>query len=147
VSSFRLASPTFADGGSIPDRHTCHGADRSPPLDWSGAPAGTRAFALIVDDPDASGWVHWVVVDLPATVTSLGDDAARTIRAVQGRTSWGTAGWRGPCPPAGTHRYVFTLYALDEPLGLRGSPAAPEVQRAMAGHVLGQATLTGRFGR
>ena len=147
MSSFRLSSLAFVDGGSIPTVHTCDGPDHSPPLAWTAAPAGTKAFALIVDDPDAGGWVHWVVVDLPATTMRLDADAARTMGALQGRTSWGTAGWRGPCPPSGTHRYVFTLYALDRQLGLRGSPSAADVKRAMAGLVLGQALLMGRFSR
>ena len=147
MSSFRLTSLAFVEGGSIPAVHTCNGPDRSPPLVWTAAPAGTNAFALIVDDPDAGGWVHWVVVDLPATTAALEADAARTMSARQGKTSWGTAGWRGPCPPSGTHRYVFTLFALDRQLGLSGSPSAADVKRAMAGHVLGQAVLSGRSSR
>ena len=140
-----ISSPAFAANTLIPARYTCTGQDVSPPLAWSGTPAGTRALALIVDDPDANGWVHWVVVDLPAATGALDEGASRTMSTVQGRTSWGTPGWRGPCPPSGTHRYVFTLSALDAPLGLTGTPTAAQVRRAMTGHVLAQATLTGRY--
>ena len=147
MSGLSLASATFADGGAIPARYSCDGADVSPPLAWSGVPGGTRAFALIVDDPDARGFVHWVVFDLPAEQASLAEGASGGASFGEGRNDFGRVGWGGPCPPSGTHRYVFELSALDRPLGLTGSPTATDVRRAMSGHVLGSARLTGTYRR
>ena len=117
------------------------------PLAWSGAPAGTAAFALIVDDPDARGFVHWVVFDVPAEQASLAEGASGGAGLGEGRNDFGRRGWGGPCPPSGSHRYIFELSALDAPLGLGGSPTAADVRRAMAGHVLGSARLTGTYRR
>ena len=146
--TFSLASPAFADGTAIPRKYTCDSADVSPPLAWSGAPAGTAAYALLVTDPDARGFVHWVAADIPGTATSLAEGATGTASAgIEGRSDFGRAGWGGPCPPSGTHRYVFELYALSVPLRLAGRPSADDVRRAMAGRVLGKATLTGTYQR
>lgn len=144
---FSISSPAFEAGQAIPARYTCSGQDVSPPLAWSGAPSATKAFVLIVDDPDANGFVHWVVVDLPPSTADLAEDASRTMTAVQSQTSWGSGGWRGPCPPSGTHHYVFTLSALDGRSGLSASATAAQVRAAISGHVLAQATLTGTFRR
>jgi Raf kinase inhibitor-like YbhB/YbcL family protein len=145
---FRVTSPAFADGGAIPRQYTCDAADVSPPLTWSGAPAGTAAFALLVTDPDARGFVHWVALDIPASSTGLAEGATGTSAAgLEGRNDFGRAGWGGPCPPSGTHRYVFELYALSAPLELSGRPTAEQARRAMAGRVIGKATLTGTYRR
>jgi Raf kinase inhibitor-like YbhB/YbcL family protein len=147
LTQMTLTSPAFEASGLIPPRYTCSGADQSPPLAWSGTPAGTASFALIVDDPDARGFIHWVAYDLPGDSSSLPGNAARSAEIAQGRNSFGSIGWRGPCPPSGVHRYDFTLFALDTSLSLSGDPSAADVRAAMRGHILGQATLTGRFGR
>src|SRR5689334_24436564 len=118
---FVLRSPSFADGASIPMRHTCEGADASPPLEWSGVPAGARSLALIVDDPDAPDpraprmtWVHWVLYAIPATAKGIargGTDLPAGTR--DGTNDWKRTGYGGPCPPIGRHRYFHKLYALD----------------------------------
>ena len=145
---FILTSPAFHDGGAIPSRFTCDGADHSPPLAWSAAPAGTAAFALLVSDPDARGFVHWVATDIPGSTASLAEGASGSGRAGrEGSNDFGRSGWAGPCPPSGTHRYVFELYALSAPLALPGTPTAAAVRAVLAGRVLGQARLTGTYRR
>jgi hypothetical protein len=144
--TFTLSSSAFAEGGAIPSHHTCEGDDASPPLRWADPPDGTAAFALIVDDPDANGWVHWLIYDIPGNATALAEDASRAAGAApQGRTTWGTTGYRGPCPPSGSHRYVFRLLALRAPLGLAAGAEVEAVQRAAAGVRLGEAVLTGTY--
>lgn len=153
--AFSLSSPAFANGAVIPVEHTCDGADVSPPLVWSEAPAGTRVFALIVDDPDAPAgtWVHWVLYNLPGTTSGLPDTVAKVEsldlgRARQGRNDFHRPGWAGPCPPPGpAHRYSFRLYALDAPLELRPGAQKKDVEAAMEGRVLGVAELTGTYAR
>lgn len=154
---FTLESPVFADGAPIPSRHTCDGVDVSPPLRWSGVPAGTRGFALIIDDPDAPDparpqrtWVHWVLYSLPATLDHLpeGVDAASLpLGAREGRNDWKRTGYEGPCPPIGRHRYFHKLYALDAELPDLGQPDKASLLKAMEGHVLGQAELVGTYQR
>ena len=149
ASRFSLTSTAFTEGGAIPRRHSCDGVDSSPDLSWSGAPDGTRALALVVTDPDARDFVHWIAYDLTGT-PSGGLPAAVSASPdapPQGTNSFGRTGYGGPCPPSGTHRYVFTLHALDKPLALSGTPRLEEVERAMDGHVLGVATLTGSYHR
>jgi Raf kinase inhibitor-like YbhB/YbcL family protein len=140
-----LSSDAFREGGAIPRRHTCQGEDLSPPLAWSGTPDGTAALAIIVDDPDARGWVHWVAYDIPADGGRLAEGASGGGPFREGETTWGTVGWRGPCPPSGTHRYVFSLLALDEPLGDAGPLTAEELRSRARGHVLAEARLTGTY--
>ncbi len=152
TTSFTIASPAFADGTPIPKRHTCDGADVSPTLTWEGAPDGTAAFALIVDDPDAprGTFVHWVAFDIDGVADGgLAERISRTADAPpEGRNDFGRIGYGGPCPPPGpTHHYRFTLYALDRQLALRGSPAAADLRAAMSGHVLAEARLVGTFRR
>ncbi len=148
TSSLRLTSPVFVDGAAIPSRYTCDGANVSPPLAWSGAPDATAGFALLVTDPDARGFVHWVATDIPLTARGLVEGASGTASAGrEGRNDFGRPGWGGPCPPSGTHRYVFELFALSAPLGLPGFPSAADVRRAMAGRVLAEARLTGTYRR
>jgi Raf kinase inhibitor-like YbhB/YbcL family protein len=150
----RLTTPAFAPGGEIPAKYTCSGDDASPALDWSGAPAKTASFALIMDDPDApSGvWVHWVVWNLPQTAHSLAEGLAKTEQldngAKQGMNSPRKIGYHGPCPPPGqTHRYFFRLYALDTKLDLPAGATRSELDAAMQGHIVGQAEYMGKFHR
>ena len=147
MSQFSLSSQAFVDGGEIPARHTCDGPDLSPPLAWSSAPDRTPAFALIVDDPDAAGFVHWIAFDVPGEQSSLAGDASGKGGFEEGRNDFGRTGWAGPCPPSGSHRYVFELFALDRRLGLPGGAGAKEVRQAIAGHVLGSTRLAGTYRR
>ena len=147
----RLTSSAFSDGGEIPIRYTCEGSDVSPPLAWRGVPDAARSLALIVDDPDAPDpaaptrvWVHWVVVDLPPEMTGLAEDVTQLAHGRIGENDWNRTRWGGPCPPIGRHRYVFKLYALDCRLEL-AHPTKHELERAMAGHVLAEATLIGTY--
>jgi Raf kinase inhibitor-like YbhB/YbcL family protein len=149
TESFSLSSTAFTDGGPIPKRFTCDGEDVSPDLTWSGAPDGTQALALIVTDPDARDFVHWLVYDmtgtpsggLPVAVSSSPDAPP------QGTNAFGRPGYGGPCPPSGVHHYRFALYALDQPLELTGAPRIGELQAAMSGHVTGEASITGTYHR
>ena len=149
TTKLRLTSPAFTDGGMIPAKYTCDGENISPPLAWEPGPEGTAAWVLIAEDPDARLWVHWLVVDLPAEVTSLGEGASGSLPegAVEGETDNGPASYGGPCPPSGEHRYVFTLYALSEPLVQGVQLTAAGVRADMFGKVLAEGTLTGRYRR
>ena len=150
-----ISSTAFAPHGEIPVRFTCEGEDLSPPLAWAGAPAGTKGFALIVDDPDAPDpaaprmtWVHWVLYDLPASANGLPEAvaaAALPARTREGVNDWKRTGWGGPCPPIGRHRYFFKLYALDTVLGDLSRPTQAALEQAMAGHVLARAELVGTY--
>ena len=144
-----LSSPAFSDGAAIPTRFTCDGEGISPELDWSGAPAATEALALTVIDPDARGFVHWLVYDISATSAgSLAENVGTGPGAPpQGANSRAKAGYTGPCPPSGTHHYVFTLYALDRTLGLTGTPSHAEIEAAIKDHVLAMTVLTGTYKR
>jgi Raf kinase inhibitor-like YbhB/YbcL family protein len=148
-TTFRLVSTAFQEGGEIPTRFTCDDEDVSPDLTWEGAPADTGALALIVDDPNARGWVHWVVFDMTGTSSGgLAEGISTSPDAPpQGTNDFGRLGWSGPCPPSGEHRYMFRLLALDGPLGLTGAPRAAEVLAAAEGHVVGEARLAGRYRR
>ena len=145
AGSLVLRSPAFGEGQPIPAVHTCDGPGRSPPLSWSGAPAGTQSFALIMDDPDAprGTWDHWLLWNLHGDAIADGTDGG----GVSGTNSWGHAGYGGPCPPSGTHRYVFRLLALDTQLDLPGSTRKAALLAAMKGHVLAEARLVGRYSR
>lgn len=148
-----LTSSSFEHDRTIPGKHTCEGADVSPALAWSGAPSGTKSFALIVDDPDAPDprapkmtWVHWVLYNLPPNVASLAEGVRVLPSGTQeGRNDWKATGYRGPCPPVGRHRYLHKLYALDVVLPDLGKPDKAALERAMKGHVLAEATLIGRY--
>ena len=142
----KLTSTAFSHGAEIPVVHTCEGPNQSPPLAWSGVPGGALSLALIVDDPDAprGTWTHWIVIDLPPTMTSLREGATDLCGGHVGVNDWERAGWDGPAPPRGRHRYEFKLYALDREIGL-ARPTRHEVERAMAGHVLAEAKLTGTY--
>jgi len=151
-----LTSTAFKEGRSIPIEYTCDGADASPPLAWDGVPSGAKALALIADDPDAprGTWVHWVLYDIPAILTGLPANVAKTDRvkelggAMQGSTDFKRVGYGGPCPPPGpAHRYFFKLYALAAPLALKPGATKQDVERAMNGHLLATAQLMGTYAR
>jgi Raf kinase inhibitor-like YbhB/YbcL family protein len=153
--AFTIRSSAFEDGGEVPVEHTCEGADTSPPLEWSGVPAGAQSLALVVDDPDApdpkapkTTWVHWVVFDLPPSTTAL-PAAARAqdlpAGAREGQNDWKRSGYGGPCPPIGRHRYFFKLYALDRKLGELTPATKASVEAAMKRHVLAEARLMGTY--
>ena len=150
MPDFTLTSTAVERGGAIPKRYTCDGEDGSPDLAWTGAPDGTGALTLLVDDPDARGWVHWIVLDMAGSSSGA---LARGVGVspdapVQGRNDFGRIGWGGPCPPSGTHRYAFTLYALAEPLGLAGQPDGAAVRKALdRAQVLGKAVLEATYRR
>lgn len=153
ATEMQLISSEFEAGSPIPQAYSCDGEDVSPPLGWSDAPEGAVSFALIMDDPDAPGgtWDHWLLFNIPADARSLPrgvpssevlDDGSR-----HGQNSWGRAEYGGPCPPSGTHRYVFKLFALDKMLELEAGAAKADLRNAMEGHILAQAQLIGTFSR
>ena len=150
MTDFRLWTTAFDPSGAIPPRFTCDGEDVSPDLAWAGAPADTGSFALVVDDPDARGFVHWTVLDVDASESgslpagySASPDAPQ-----QGTNDFGRIGWNGPCPPSGTHRYRFTLFALPGPLALAGAPSATDVRASLdRATILGRATFEGTYTR
>jgi hypothetical protein len=142
TSEMHLTSSAFGDGDPIPAEHTCDGADASPPLAWIDVPDGVAAFALLVTDPDAGGFVHWVLADIPAEVRELPAGEGDAL-GVPGANGFGDTGWGGPCPPSGEHRYEFRLYALSERVGLE-EPTADDVRARTA---LGVAELVGVYAR
>jgi hypothetical protein len=151
--SFKITSTAFKEGESIPGRYTCDGRNVSPPLAWMGVPPGARSLALIADDPDAPGgtWVHWVVYNLPAGAAGLPEatspDAEVEGGGRQGRNDFRRIGYGGPCPPSGTHRYFFKLYALDSALDLKPGATKAELLEAMQGHVLAETQIVGKYKR
>ncbi len=149
-----LTSTAFTNGAAIPAKHTCDAKNVSPPLKWSGVPAGTKSLALIADDPDApvGTWVHWVLYDLPATTTELSEDVPKSQYlaggAKQGLNDFRYLGYGGPCPPPGKpHRYFFKLYALDTVLDLKPGLKKKDLESAMQKHTLGEAQLMGTYQR
>ncbi|HUU45167.1 MAG TPA: YbhB/YbcL family Raf kinase inhibitor-like protein [Acidobacteriota bacterium] len=148
-----ITSTAFAEGEMIPRKYTCDGDDISPPLTWSGAPDTTVSFVLICDDPDAprGTWVHWVMYNIPADTTTLPEnlpqDDTLAAGAVQGITDFRRPGYGGPCPPSGTHRYYFKLYALDTVLAVAGRATKDDLLAAMKGHVVAESQLMGRYSR
>jgi len=155
--SFSLISPTFRHGSAIPARYTCDGEDLSPALSWSDVPVGTQSLVLIVDEPDAPNpkaprttWVHWVVYNMPPTLTSLTEGAGNNglpKEASQGFNDWKRKGYGGPCPPVGRYRYFHKLYALDAMLSDLGAATKARVEEAMKGHVIAEAQLVGTYQR
>ena len=146
AATMQLTSSAFAGNGTIPREFTCDGQDQVPPLQWSGVPSTARSLALLVEDPDAPGgtFVHWVAF---AIDPAKGGSPAG---ATQGKNSFGSLGWKGPCPPKGSspHHYVFTLYALRAPLALTQGVSASDVRRAIAtSHPLAEGRHVGRYGR
>jgi Raf kinase inhibitor-like YbhB/YbcL family protein len=148
-STFSISSSEISEGGRIPRRFTCDGPNTSPPLSWAGAPSDAKALALILDDPDANGFVHWVLFNVEATATgSLPTGFSASPDAPpQGMNGAGGTGYTGPCPPSGTHRYNFRLLALDEMLPLAGTPRSADVLVAAEGHVLAEARLAATYQR
>lgn len=152
--TLELTSPAFEFSADIPAAHTCDGADHSPPLTWQGAPEKTAAFALLCEDPDAAvgTWTHWVIWNIRADVDTLPQGMPIDIKLpgniCQGKNSWRSTGYRGPCPPSGqTHRYFFKLYALDAQLELAPGATKKALLKVMKGHVLAEAELMGRYTR
>jgi len=148
-----LISSAFSEGAMIPGKYTCEGEDVSPPLNWGALPAGTKSLALICDDPDAPAgtWVHWVYYDIPAGTEGLPEnvvpDERPALGGTQGINDFHKIGYGGPCPPGGTHRYYFKLYALDTPLNLSSGATKKQVLKAMENHIIGQVQLMGRYKR
>lgn len=151
VDGISLSSPAFTDGTSIPDIYTCKGADTSPALAWDEPPAGTKSFALIMDDIDAPSGVfnHWVIYNIPGASRGLPEtvpnDAQLADGSLQGLNSADQTGYAGPCPPTGSHRYAFKLYVLDVNLDVPSGATKDTVLGAMQGHILAQGQLTGSF--
>ena len=152
--SFQISSTAFSGGQMIPKKFTCDGPDASPQMSWKDAPTGAKSYALIMDDPDApvGTWVHWVLYNIPSDAKELSEGVPKQEQlqdgATQGRNDFRKIGYGGPCPPPGKpHRYYFKLYALDAKLDLNAGATKADVERAMKGHVLGEAELIGRFGR
>ncbi|MCI0688571.1 MAG: YbhB/YbcL family Raf kinase inhibitor-like protein [Sporichthyaceae bacterium] len=141
-----MTSTAFAEGEPIPSVYSCRGRDVSPPLAWSGIPSDAAALALVVDDPDAprGTFTHWVVVDFPPSTAALAEGEVPS-GGIQAVNSAGDARYLGPCPPSGTHRYRFTVYALSERLGLEAGAGLQEAQRAITEGAIAQGTLTGTF--
>ena len=152
-----LTSTAFKNNGDVPQRYTCDGENISPPLVWTGVPERAKSLALIVDDPDAPDpaaptrtWVHWVLYNIPTSVRGLTENCGArggVAEALDGSNDWDRAGYGGPCPPIGRHRYCHKLYALDTVLPDLGTPDKAHVTAAMRGHVLAEATLIGRYRR
>lgn len=152
--SFQISTTSFPVGGLIPKRYTCDGRDLSPALTWSGAPQGTKSFALIADDPDApvGTWTHWLVWNIPASTHQLSEGVPKEAQLAdgtrQGQNDFRKVGYNGPCPPPGKpHRYFFKLFALDSSLDVKPGASRKELEAAMKGHVLAQTEVMGRYGR
>jgi len=149
----KVTSTAFEEGGMIPKQYTCDGTDVSPPLAWTSVPEGTKSIALICDDPDApmGTWVHWVLFNLPADVKELAENVPLQKRletgAIQGTNDFRKIGYGGPCPPGGTHRYYFKLYALDTELNLQAGATKRELLKAIKGHILAEGQLMGKYKR
>jgi Raf kinase inhibitor-like YbhB/YbcL family protein len=153
--TLELKSDAFTSGQSIPAKYSCIGRNISPALNWSDPPAGTQSFALIMDDPDApmGTWVHWVLYNIKPDWRSLPEDLPMTGKNIDpeavffGKNSSGKIGYDGPCPPSGTHRYYFKLYALDTTIGLLPGATKEDLLREMEGHILAQGELMGTFSK
>jgi Raf kinase inhibitor-like YbhB/YbcL family protein len=143
----KITSSAFHEGANIPSKFTCDGSDTSPPLQIAGVPSGAKSLVLIVDDPDApSGlFTHWLVWNIPPQTDSIAEGSAP--KGVQGANDFGKSGYGGPCPPLGTHRYSFKIFALDRELELRSGAKRSQVDAAMKGHVIAQGQLVGRYAK
>jgi Raf kinase inhibitor-like YbhB/YbcL family protein len=146
-ATMKITSSAFHEGANIPSKFTCDGSDTSPPLQIEGVPSGAKSLVLIVDDPDApSGlFTHWLVWNIPPQTGSIAEGNAP--QGVQGANDFGKSGYRGPCPPPGTHRYSFKIFALDRELELRSGAKRSQVDAAMKGHVIAQGELVGRYAK
>jgi Raf kinase inhibitor-like YbhB/YbcL family protein len=143
----KITSSAFQEGGNIPSKFTCDGSDTSPPLQITGVPSAAKSLVLIADDPDApSGlFTHWLIWNIPPQTNSVAEGSAP--KGVEGTNDFGKSGYRGPCPPPGTHRYSFKIFALDRELDLRSGAKRNPLDAAMKGHVIAQGELVGRYAR
>jgi hypothetical protein len=143
----KVISSAFQEGGDIPSKFTCDGSDSSPPLQITGVPSEAKTLVLIADDPDAPGglFTHWLVWNIPPQTNSIAEGSAP--KGVHGANDFGKSGYRGPCPPPGTHRYSFKIFALDRELDLGSGAKRSQVNAAMKGHVIAQGELVGRYAR
>lgn len=146
MERMQLTSPAFQDNGQIPAKYTCDGDNTNPQLVIENVPRGTKSLALIMEDPDAPNglWVHWVLWNIRPNIGTL-VERAEPRESVIGKNSWGHNQYGGPCPPSGTHRYMFKMFALDTTLDLAGTASKGQLEVAMEGHVLAEATLTGIY--
>lgn len=153
MQTISILAEAFTAGDTIPREYTCDGSNVSPALSWSGTPSNAKSIALIMDDPDAPGgtFVHWVLFNIPASTQKLPKGIPRNQTlgdgSRQGMTDFGRAGYGGPCPPKGTHRYYFRIYALDTMLNLQPGASREQLDDAMKGHVLAQGELMGKYAR
>ena len=147
AARMKITSSAFPEGGTIPSKFTCDGSDTSPPLQITGVPSEAKSLVLIADDPDAPGglFTHWLVWNIPPQTNSIPEGAAP--KGVQGTNDFGKSGYGGPCPPSGTHRYSFKIFALDRELDSRSGAKRSQVDAAMKGHVIAQGELVGRYSR
>jgi hypothetical protein len=143
----KVTSSAFQEGSNIPSKFTCDGSDSSPPLQITGVPSEAKTLVLIADDPDAPGglFTHWLVWNVPPQTNSIAEGSAP--KGVHGTNDFGKSGYRGPCPPPGTHRYSFKIFALDRELDLGSGAKRSQVDAAMKGHVIAQGELVGRYAR
>lgn len=150
---FKIISSAFKEGELIPSKYTCDGENISPQLSWINAPAGTKSFALINDDPDApiGDWVHWILYNIPVESKELVENSSKKkllpVNTIEGNNDWGRIGYGGPCPPSGTHRYFFKIYALDVVLPVKQGTTKKQLLDAMKGHILATAQLIGKYKR
>jgi len=148
MDALKISSTAFENNGNIPEKYTCDGMDLNPPLRFQNIPSGTKSLALIVDDPDApmGTWVHWVVWNIDPKTGEIKEDAVPK-GSLQGINDFGRHDYGGPCPPSGTHRYFFKLFALDTPLDLSTTARKADLEKAMKGHIVAQAQLVGFYKR
>jgi Raf kinase inhibitor-like YbhB/YbcL family protein len=148
VIRMKITSSAFQEGGNIPSKFTCDGANTSPPLHIEQVPAAAKSLVLIVDDPDAPVglFTHWIAWNIDPKSTEIAEGSAPG-KAVQGRSDFGKVGYGGPCPPSGTHRYFFRIYALDRQLDLSAGSRRKQLNDAMRGHIIGEGQLMGRYSR
>jgi Raf kinase inhibitor-like YbhB/YbcL family protein len=150
-TTFKLRSLSFDNFQAIPERYSynmrpqCSGGNYSPALSWEGVPAGTKSLAVIMHDPDGGNWTHWVQFNIPSNINRLDEAKGGPAVGIKGSNSFGGTGYAGPCPPSDgiTHRYIFTLYALDSAINLPSGATREHLEKAIKGHVLGKAVLTG----
>ena len=145
--NIKITSSAFQEGGNIPSKFSCDGGNASPPLQISGVPSAAKTLVLIVDDPDAPGglFTHWIVWNIPPQTTTIPEGSG--AKGTQGKNDFGRSGYGGPCPPSGTHRYAFKVFALDRQLDLSGGAKRAQLDAAIKGHVIAQGELTGRYSR
>jgi Raf kinase inhibitor-like YbhB/YbcL family protein len=151
--NFKISSPSFKEGELIPTKYTCDGANTSPPLMWTAPPEKTKSFALINDDPDApiGDWVHWILFNVPADAKELKEESSskHTLPkgTIEGMNDFRKNNYGGPCPPSGTHRYFFKLYALDLILNLKEGSSKNDLEKAMVKHIITESSLMAKYSR